>query len=255
MDSPQPADDPTSTPAPSETLRILAIDVGGTGIKGAVLDADGKMLTERERIKTPMPCSTDALMAAILKMIEPLKPVEFNRISIGFPGVVRRGVILTAPKIGTKELHGFPLAEKLAESLGHPARLINDADMQGLAAVHGKGVELVLTLGTGMGSALFSDGQLGPHLELSVHPFRKGETYNDQLGDAAFQKIGPAKWNRRVQKAITNLRALTTFDRLYLGGGNSKEITFPLEADTEIIDNTNGIKGGAWLWRQNVQPA
>ena len=88
-----------------------------------------------------------------------------------------------------------------------------------------------------------------------MHPFRKGETYNDQLGNDAFKKIGAAKWNRRVQKAIKTLRALTMFDRLYIGGGNASEIVFPLGDDMEIIDNTNGIKGGAWLWRQNVQPA
>ena len=248
MDDSQPS-------SPTETLRILAIDVGGTGIKAAVLDADGKMITERERIKTPYPCTTDALMEAIMTMIAPLKVVEFNRVSIGFPGVVRRGIILTAPKIGTKELQGFPLAAEIEQALGHPTRLINDADMQGLAAVRGHGVELVLTFGTGMGSALFQDGQLGPHLELSIHPFRKGETYNDQVGDDAFKKIGAAKWNRRVRKVIANMRALTTFDRLYLGGGNAREIVIPLHDDTEIIDNTNGIKGGAWLWRQSVQPA
>ena len=247
MDDPQPA--------PTENLRILAIDVGGSGLKAAVLDADGNMLTERERLKTPHPCTTADLMESILKLVEPLKTVEFNRVSIGFPGVVRRGVILTAPKLGTEELHGFPLAQEIERTLGHPTRLINDADMQGLAAVRGHGVELVITLGTGLGSALFSDGQLGPHLELSIHPFRKGETYNDQLGDATLQKIGPVKWNRRVQKAIKTLRALTTFDQLYIGGGNSKIITFALDDDTEIIDNANGIKGGAWLWRQNVQPA
>ncbi len=244
----------TPPPAPAENLRILAIDVGGTGIKAAVLDADGKMITERERIKTPQPCTTDALVAAITQMIEPLRVVEFNRVSIGFPGVVRRGVILTAPKLGTKDLQGFPLAQEIEQALGHPTRLVNDADMQGLAVVRGHGVEMVLTLGTGMGSALFHDGQLGPHLELSIHPFRKGETYNDQLGDAALQQVGAVKWNRRVQKAIKNMRTLTTFDRLYIGGGNAREIVFPLGDDMEIIDNTNGIKGGAWLWRQNVQP-
>ena len=246
-------DDPHSPPA--ETLRILAIDIGGSGCKAAVLDAEGNMITERERIKTPHPCTSAVLLETLLKLVEPLKVVEFNRISMGFPGVVRRGVILTAPKIGTEALQGFPLAHEIEHALGKPTRLINDADMQGLAVVRGQGVELVLTFGTGMGSALFIDGQLGPHLELSVHPFRKGQTYNDQLGNDAFKEVGAAKWNRRVLKAIKNLRALTTFDRLYLGGGNAREIVFPLGDDMEIIDNTNGIKGGAWLWRQNVQPA
>jgi polyphosphate glucokinase len=244
-----------SQPAPPETpLRILSVDIGGSGLKAAVLDAEGNMITERERVKTPSPCTTGALMEALAKLVEPLKVVEFNRISIGFPGVVRRGVVLTAPKIGTQELQGFPLAQEVEQALGHPTRLINDAEMQGLAVVRGHGVEVVLTFGTGMGSAIFHDGQLGPHLELSVHPFRKGETYNDQLGDDAFKRVGAVKWNRRVRRAVKALRALTTFDRLYLGGGNAREIVIPLEDDTEIIDNANGIRGGAWLWRQNISP-
>lgn len=247
---------PAPEPAPGEEpLRILAIDVGGTGVKAAVLDAEGIMLTERERAKTPHPTTQEGLLDTILGVVERVKATGFNRVSVGFPGVVRRGVILTAPKLGTEELCGYPLAQVLEERLGCPTRLINDADMQGLAAVRGHGVELVLTFGTGMGSALFSEGQLGPHLELSVHPFRKGETYNDQLGNDAFKKIGAEKWNSRVRKAIRTLRVLTTPDRIYVGGGNAKEITFKLDDDTEIIDNTNGIKGGAWLWRQDVKPA
>ena len=239
----------------SPELRVLAIDVGRTGLKAAVLDAEGNMLSDRVRVKTPHPCKPETLLGTLLKLVEPLAQFEYNRISIGFPGVVRRGAIVTAPKLGTDDLRGFELAQELSRSLGYPARLINDADMQGLAVVKGHGVEMVITLGTGVGSALFSEGQLGPHLELSVSPFRKDETYNDQLGDAVFKKIGPEKWNRRVRKMIDNMRTLTNFDHLYIGGGNAKEITFKLDADVEVVDNSNGVKGGAWLWRQGVQPA
>ena len=239
----------------SPELRILAIDVGGTGLKAAVLDAEGNLLSDRVRVKPPHPCKPTDLLGTLLKLVEPLAEFEYNRISIGFPGVVRRGAIRTAPKLGTDDLRGFELAQELSRNLGYPARLINDADMQGLAVVKGHGIEVVMTLGTGVGSAIFSEGQLGPHLELSVSPFRKGETYNDQLGNDAFKKIGPAKWNRRVRKMIANVRTLTNFDRLYLGGGNAQEITFKLDADVELVDNANGVKGGAWLWRQGVQPA
>ena len=235
-------------------LRILAIDIGGSGFKAAVLDAEGNMLTERVRVKTPQPCPPDVLIATLSELVGQLAGTEFNRISAGFPGVVRRGVILTAANLGP-ELAGFALADSLSQHLGHPCRAINDADMQGLAAVHGHGVELVITLGTGMGSALFSEGQLAPHLELAHHPFRKGETYEEQIGNVALKKIGPAKWNRRVERAVATLRTLTTFDHLFIGGGNAKLIDFKLTDDTEVIDNTNGIKGGAWLWRQPVQPA
>ncbi len=240
---------------PSADLRILAIDVGGTGLKAAVLDSEGNLLSDRVRVKTPHPCTPEILLGTLLQLVEPLAALNYTRISIGFPGVVRRGTILTAPKLGTEDLRGFALAKELSTHLGHEVRLINDADMQGLAVVKGHGIEMVITLGTGFGSALYSDGQLGPHLELSQAPFRQGETYNDQLGDETFKRIGPAKWNRRVRKAVANMRALTNFDHLYIGGGNAKEVTFKLDADVEIIDNTNGVKGGAWLWRQGVKPA
>ncbi len=239
----------------SPDLRILAIDIGGTGLKAAVLDSEGNLVSDRVRVKTPHPCKPETLLGTLLQLVEPLGSLHYTRVSIGFPGVVRRGTILTAPKLGTEDLRGYPLAQELSKHLGHEARLINDADMQGLAVVKGHGIEMVVTLGTGFGSAIYSEGQLGPHLELSVAPFRKGETYNDQIGDDALKKLGPGKWNRRVRKAISNMRSLTNFDRLYIGGGNAKEITFKLDDDVEIIDNTNGVKGGAWLWRQGVQPA
>ena len=239
----------------SPELRILAIDVGGTGLKAAVLDAEGDLLSDRVRVKTPRPCTPENLLGTLLELVKPLAEFEYNRISVGFPGVVRRGAIVTAPKLGTDALRGFGLAQELSRHLGYPARLINDADMQGLAVVKGHGIEVVITLGTGVGSAVFSEGQLGPHLELSQAPFRKGGTYNDQLGNDVLKEIGPVKWNRRVQKMIVNMRALTNFDHLYIGGGNAKEINFKLDADVELVDNANGVKGGAWLWRQGVQPA
>ena len=241
-------------PAPSD-LRILAIDVGGTGLKASVLDSEGNPLSERHRVKTPHPITPTVLLDTLATLVEPLAGLNYNRISVGFPGVVRRGTIYTAPNLGTDVFKGFALADELSKRLGHPVRLINDADMQGLAVVKGKGVELVITLGTGMGTAIFSEGQLGPHLEISHHPFRKGETYEDQVGVLALEAVGKKRWNKRVQKVIKTLRALTTFDRLYLGGGNAKEINFTLDPDVEIVDNANGIRGGAWLWRQNVQPA
>ena len=236
-------------------MRILSVDIGGTGIKADVLDLAGTPLTERVRIKTPTPPLTpDALMAAVRQVAEPLKRLEFNRVSVGFPGVVRRGIILTAPNLGTATLGGFDFAGALEKELGYPTRVVNDADMQGIAVVAGTGVEMVITLGTGMGSAMFSDGLLGPHLELSHHPFRRGETYEEQIGNLALKKIGTKKWNRRVQKALKNLRVLTNFDHLYIGGGNAREIDFELAKDMTVVDNSNGIKGGAFLWRQTTKP-
>ena len=244
----------TSAPAtgdqaqPTSDARILAIDVGGTGLKAAILNSEGDMLTERIRVETPHPCKPDELVDALVKLVEPL--AGFSCVSVGFPGVVRNGKIITAPNLGTKDLGGFDLAEALQKLLGKPVRVINDADMQGFGAIEGKGLEMVITLGTGFGSALFMDGKLTPHLEIAHLPFRKDRTYDQQIGDKARKKIGKKQWNRRVKRAINTLRVLTHFDALYIGGGNADRIAFELDPDVKIISNECGVRGGAWLWRE-----
>lgn len=228
-------------------MNILSIDIGGTGLKSAVIDEKGNMLTARVRVDTPRPSPPDVLLAALTNLVSQLT-LEYECVSVGFPGVVRRGTILTAPTLGKDVWKNFDLAGELTKSLGKPVRVLNDADMQGLAAISRSGIEMVITLGTGLGSALFSDGQLGPHLELAHHEFRKNQTYNEQLGNETLHRIGKKKWNHRVRLAIDSLRVLTTFDQLYIGGGNSEKISFELESDVKIISNEDGMKGGAWLW-------
>jgi polyphosphate glucokinase len=233
---------------PAADARILAIDVGGSGLKAAILNIDGEMLTERHRIETPSPCTPEDLMKALDELVAPLSAIDF--VSVGFPGVVRNGKIITAPNLGTEDLKGFDLASALHERLGKPVRVINDADMQGYGAIEGKGVEMVITLGTGFGSSLFMDGELAPHLEIAHLPFRKNKTYEQQTGNDARKKLGKKKWNRRVKQAIETLRELTHFDKLYIGGGNADKISFKLEPDVRIISNEAGVRGGAWLWRK-----
>ncbi len=237
----------------SAVWRILALDIGGTGVKAALLDRDGHMLTERLKVATPHPCPPEALIAAIVELVEPLRAGEsggFQRVAVGFPGVVKNGKILTAPNLGTAELAGFDLGGTLQERLGQPVRVLNDADLQGLGAVEGSGLEVVITLGTGMGSAILLDGRLCPHLEISHHPFLKGgKDYDQAIGEKARLKIGKKKWNRRVQKAIDTLRVLTNFDKLYIGGGNSRHVTLELPADIRLVSNLNGLRGGAGVWR------
>lgn len=248
----QTTDQPTAQDrSPSPDARVLAIDIGGTGLKAAILNIDGDMLTERLRVTTPHPVTSAVLLDALIKLIEPLGR-NFDFVSVGFPGVIRHGKIVTAPNLGTKELKGFDLAYVLHKQLGKPVAVLNDADMQGYAAIEGKGVEMVITLGTGFGTAIFVDGQLGPHIEFAHHPFRKDETYDQQLGDKTMKKIGKKKWNRRVKEAIANLRTLTNFDKLYIGGGNARNINFELEPDIKIVSNDYGVKGGAWLWRRQA---
>ncbi|MCC7437825.1 MAG: ROK family protein [Armatimonadetes bacterium] len=231
-------------------MNILSIDIGGSGVKGAVLGDKAAMLTERVRLETPQPCTPDALLETITQLVKPLP--AFTHIAVGYPGVVRGGVIRTAANLD-ESLIGFNLVTGLQILLGYPTRVANDADMQGLAAIEGKGVEMVVTLGTGFGTSLFEDGRLGPHLELAHHPFRKGESYEQQLGNPARKEAGNSKWNSRLELAIATLRTLTHFDHLYLGGGNAKKVTLQLPSDVSIISNVEGIRGGYWLWNQRSQ--
>src|SRR5450631_1337925 len=177
-------------------LRVLGIDIGGSFLKAAVLDAHGRMLTDKLKLETPDPCPPQVMVRTLLKLVRPLP--SYNHIAIGFPGVVRAGRVITAPHWGTKVWANFQLANTLARRLGGaPTRLINDAEMQGLAVIRGTGLELVLTLGTGAGTALFRDGAIMPHLELAHHPLHKSASYNEYIGDAALKKIGSKQWNKR----------------------------------------------------------
>lgn len=229
--------------------RILAIDIGGTGLKAAIVTPDGKLLGEKHRIKTPYPCPPAVMIEALLGLVTPMK--TYDRISIGFPGVVRDDIVLTAPHFGTREWARFPLGEVMSRELGGvPARVINDAEMQGLAAITGKGLELVLTLGTGAGTALFRDGELMPHIELAHHPVHGEKTYNEYVGDSALKKAGMRRWNRRVAKVIDILETLLNYDHLFIGGGNARKIALDLPGNVSLVSNLAGLEGGGPLWRQ-----
>ena len=230
----------------NKDLRTLAVDIGGSGIKAIVLDTSGNPQTERSRVETPQPALTQPVISAISSLAA--AQGEFDRVSVGFPGVVRRGVTETAANL-EPEWIGFDLGSALVQSLAKPVRVANDADMQGLGATSGKGVELVITLGTGFGSALFLEGKLVPNLELGHHPFRKGETYEEQLGRRALDEVGSKKWNLRLEKAIASIQHLFNCDRLYIGGGEAKKVTLDLPSNVKIIPNLSGLLGGIALWQ------
>ncbi len=237
--------------AATSNERILAIDVGGTGLKAAIINANGEMQTERVRVGTPHPCTPEQLVDALATLVEPLiAKAPAQLMSIGFPGVVRDNRILTAPHFGVEGWRNFALADLLAQKLGGvPVRMINDAEMQGFAAIEGKGIEFVLTLGTGAGTALFRDGELMPHLELAHHPVsNKGVAYDEYIGEAAREKAGNKRWNRRVHKVIGILESLVNYDRLWIGGGNAARLKFELPANVATVSNDAGIQGGARLW-------
>ncbi len=246
--TPAPKAKPKRAPSEAAGPFTLAIDIGGTGLKASVLDAEGEMVTDRVRVETPPNCAPELMVETLAQLVAGLPPYE--RVSVGFPGVVRRGKIVTAPNLGTELWKGFDLDLALTTKLGKPVRVLNDADVQGLGAISGQGVEMAITLGTGLGSSLFEDGRASAHLELAHHPFRKGETYEEQLGKVALEDIGKRKWNKRVAKAIETLRVLTNFDRLYLGGGNAQNVSLDLPPDVSIVSNEFGMRGGIWLWKE-----
>ena len=228
----------------NQSLRTLAVDIGGSGIKVMVLDNQGNPLSDRQRLKTPQPAKPEDVIDTILTLA---KQEEFDRASVGFPGVVQNGLIKTAVNLDEDWLN-YDLATSLTQLLSKPVKVANDADIQGFGAIAGKGVELVITLGTGFGSALFVDGKLVPNLEMGHHPFRKRETYEEQLGRSAMDKEGKKKWNARLEKAIATLDHLFNYDTLYIGGGETKHIKFDLPNNAKVIPNVSGLLGGIKLW-------
>ena len=244
----------TSNARPPEAgatqTKTLSIDIGGSGVKTMLLDNKGKPLSDRLRAPTPRPATPQTITSVILGFAAQLG--EFQRASVGFPGVVRKGTVYTAHNLDPKWIN-YPLAENLSTALKRPVRAANDAVVQGLGAVSGGGVELVITLGTGMGSALYIDGTPLPSLELAHHPFRGDRTYEDDLGLYALQKHGPKKWNKRLAEAIELLHGLFYYDRLYIGGGNARKVTLKLPPHVKIISNEEGLLGGIKLWSRILE--
>ncbi|MDD2876271.1 MAG: ROK family protein [Acidiphilium sp.] len=226
--------------------RTLCIDIGGSHIKAALVAPDGALLTNYERIITPVGSPPAVVVDTIDALIAPLG--DFDRISTGFPGAVRDGIVLTAPNLGTAAWHGFKLAERLSARLGRPARLANDATVQGLGAISGRGLECTITLGTGMGFALFVDGEATPHLEMGQHNAYKKRSYDEFVGHAALERVGLRKWNKQVLHTIDALRVLVNFDILYIGGGNAIAVNFDIPADVHLVSNETGVTGGVRLW-------
>lgn len=230
--------------------KILSIDIGGSRIKATILDPEGNMLMDFQKIDTPVSPDPGNVIQAILDLTQGFQ--EYHRVSVGFPGYTRLGVVHTAPNLSTPKWKGVNLSQLLTDVLNKPVRVLNDADMQGLGVVKGQGLELVLTLGTGFGTALFFDGSLLPHLEIAHHPFSKDRTYDDYIGERALIEVGLEKWNRRLQKVLVVLQTVFNYDHLYIGGGNAKKISFETDDRTTLVSNLDGIKGGAKVWQREM---
>jgi polyphosphate glucokinase len=232
-----------------EPRRILCIDVGGSGLKAAVISPRGVYLAKRVRIKTPKRRKPRDIVQALTELVAPLG--SFDHVTIGFPGMVKNGKVVSAPHFGTKDWKGFDLAAAMRKAWKKPVKLLNDADVQGLAVIKGKGLELVCTLGTGFGTAWFRDGLLLPHMDLAHLTVQKQYDLDVYVGDQTRRAIGNGRWNRRVKKLIGVLETVFNYDHLYLGGGNSKWVKFKLPRNVRIVSNDAGMEGGAFAWRHS----
>ena len=241
--------------------RTLAIDVGGTGLKAVVLDPDGEMISERLRVETPYPCPPPVLLDELDKLAK-AQP-EYDRVSVGFPGAIRRGRVREVPAFSRcgpgmnpdpdliAAWNGFELEDALQERFGRPTRVANDADVQGCAVATGRGMELVITLGTGVGSAVFFDGMLLPHMELSHGRFAEGLSIEVACGDHNREKIGNKAWRKLVMSALDTFEAMVLPDHIHIGGGNAKRLDpDTLGPNRSVVPNISGLLGGIKLWER-----
>ena len=240
-------------------MRTLGIDCGGSGIKAAVVDRHGALVAERVRIKTPYPLSPRRFVKVLLELASEMP--RFDRVTVGMPGMIRHGVVIVTPHY--PNLHGpytrkdpdldaawrhWDAAAALEAEFAMPVRVLNDAEVQGAAVIRGTGLEVVFTLGTGLGCAVYDDGRLAPHLEMSHAPVRKGHTYDTWMGKSQLKRLGAMKWSRRILATVDGLRPVFCWDHLYVGGGNAKHLTTELGEDVTIVANLAGILGGVRVW-------
>lgn len=210
-------------------MTPLGIDIGGSGIKGAPVDTTtGEMLTERERIPTPTPSRPNAVAEVILELIAKF-PRATGPIGITFPGVIKNGRTLTAANMDSGWIN-FEAATFLTAKLGRPVALLNDADAAGLAEMRfgsGRGIRgtvLMLTLGTGIGSALFFDEKLLPNTELGHMEVRGKEAEERASGRVRDEKkLNWTQWGQRVGEVVACYAALLNPDLIIIGGGVSNK--------------------------------
>ncbi len=241
--------------------NILGIDVGGSGVKGAIVDTKkGEMLTERFRIPTPEPASPEAVSKVVGDIV---KHFSWNGpIGAGFPGVVQNGIIRTAANVDSSWINQ-DIDKLLTKITGCPVSVVNDADAAGLsemkfgAGKDNKGLVLLITVGTGLGTVMFSGGKLVPNLEMG-HIILKGEDAEKYASDAARKNddLSWEKWASRFNEYLKRLEDLTWPDLIIIGGGVSKRTELfqgLLQARAKILpaqfQNNAGIIGAAYAAR------
>lgn len=224
-------------------MKILGVDIGGSGIKGALIDTEtGQLLGERQRIATPQPATPEAIAATLQQLVALLD--WHGPIGIGFPARVQHGIVKTAANID-KSWVNIDAVELFSKTTGQPVFVVNDADAAGLAEVRfgagreRQGLVLMITIGTGLGTALFMNGQLVPNTELG-HIFLKGHVAEHYTSDAArkLEDLSWKKWAKRFNQYLARLEFLFSPDLIILGGGASAKFdrfAEYLTPDAELI--------------------
>jgi polyphosphate glucokinase len=244
-------------------VTTLTVDCGGTGIKASVLDKSGKVLIDFPYLKTPYPLSPSKLIGIIQDFVK--ADLRIKRVTVGLPGMIRNGKVVVIPHYINangprsavdpnlkKAWYGFDMQSILQKRLKIPSLVLNDAELHAAAVIEGKGLETVLTFGTGLGSAIFSGGNLAPHLEISHATIRYGKSIDTWIGEQARRRMGNQLWSRRVKSLIQELYPMIIWDKLYIGGGNAQRISKSalksFDYKVKIIPNSAGVTGGVKAW-------
>jgi polyphosphate glucokinase len=217
--------------------RVLVIDVGGTHVKTRI---SGRRETHKFESG---PTMTPAQMVTRVRRL--VGDAKFDAVSIGYPGVIVHGKIVTEPYNLARGWVGFDFRK----AFGRPTLLMNDAAMQAIGSYQG-GRMLYLGLGTGLGSALIVDGTVAP-MELAHLPYKRGRSYEDYLGDRGRRRLGHKKWRRAVATVVEQLSKALEADYVVIGGGNARKLK-KLPKNARPGNNDFAFLGGFRMWRPSA---
>lgn len=244
-----------------EAQTILAIDVGATTIKYCPVDEGGQLLDTPKRRPTPYPCTPGRLVDALVARVE---ETDWHRVGVGFPGefadghVVRPGNLSRPGGVTTEvdpdlaaQWSGFALEDALRTATGRDVRVVNDATLAALGCCEGHGVEVVVTLGTGVGLAMEREGTLVRVRDVGAAPFRDGRTYDQSLGERA-RSEDPDHWYELLEEALRGFAEEFSATQLHLAGGNAKRVApgrfTTLACPVTVHGNEAPLRGAARLF-------
>lgn len=219
---------------PKKKHRVLAIDIGGSHVKIRV--------SNRRDMRQFVSGPTLTASQMVAHVHELTGDWNYNAVSIGYPGIVIHGKIVTEPHNLGSGWVGF----NFREAFGRPTRVINDAAMQAIGSYEG-GRMLFLGLGTGLGSAMIVDGVV-ESMELAHMTYKKDKTYEDYAGDAGRRRLGPKKWRHAIEQIVEVLRTALEADYVVLGGGNARKLK-KMPTGARLGSNDFAFLGGFRMWR------